>query len=414
LDGLRGVSALIVAVYHVVIAVSVTLAATAGGPVRWPKSGSAAWWLTVTPVQITWGGPEMVIVLFVLSGYVLALPAVRRGWAWFDPSYYPRRLVRLYLPAWAALVFGVCLHELHTGPLAARFWWLNAHTQAATLGDGLRDATLVHDGSLWAFTSVLWSLKPEVEFSVLLPAFLAIGILSRRSRLVAAVSALACLGVALLGLHHGSGVDLQYLPVFLLGVLLAFRSEGVHVKGRWMTALVLPAALVLMTSAYWWHQPGAVAMRGRTYPCAIVGACLLVWVVRVSPQVDRVLTTRPVQWLGRRSYSIYLVHEPIVVAFAFLFVRHGIGWLTLPVGLPIALLAAEVFWRRVERPAIRVARMAGSVFAGESASIGLTLSRTGSTHRGSEVSTMGSTSSSGWESPGRLEQGTPRDLDPRG
>ena len=358
LDGLRGLAALTVVFYHSLLAWSVSLAAPYNTGGVSPGSGSLAWWLSDTPLHIVWAGPEMVLVFFVLSGYVLALPAVKRGWSWFDASYYPRRFVRLYVPVWLALVFGVCLHELHESPIAGASWWLNAHAGSASLSNGLDDATLVGKGSSWAFTSVIWSLKYEVEFSILLPIFVAVPLLIRRSR--SALVIVVMLSCVLLdaGAHDGDG-KLEYLPVFLLGVLLAFNIDVLRPRmSRGRTSLALLVCACLLTASYWWHTAGLAHVPG-SYVCEVAGACLAVWLALVSVQATRMLTTKQARWLGSRSYSLYLVHEPIVVAFAFLFVRHGHGWLVVIVAIPVSLVAAEIFWRSVESPSIRLARSFG-------------------------------------------------------
>jgi peptidoglycan/LPS O-acetylase OafA/YrhL len=65
------------------------------------------------------------------------------------------------------------------------------------------------------------------------------------------------------------------------------------------------------------------------------------------------------QWLGSRSFSLYLVHLPIAASVAV-----GLGGqpplpLALALTLILALPATEIFYRFVERPSHLVARRAG-------------------------------------------------------
>lgn len=62
-----------------------------------------AWWLTHTPLYLAWAGPQAVFLFFLLSGFVLALPATDRAVRW--RAYYPQRLIPLYLPVCGSLVF---------------------------------------------------------------------------------------------------------------------------------------------------------------------------------------------------------------------------------------------------------------------------------------------------------------------
>jgi peptidoglycan/LPS O-acetylase OafA/YrhL len=76
LDGLRGFAALGVVVSHTVMASR-----------SWGLGvGSGPWVLSKSPLNILWPGQEWVVISFVLSGYVLALPAVKRSWRWLDAS----------------------------------------------------------------------------------------------------------------------------------------------------------------------------------------------------------------------------------------------------------------------------------------------------------------------------------------
>jgi peptidoglycan/LPS O-acetylase OafA/YrhL len=156
LDGLRGVAALVVLLYHT------TLAFGPASLVRIPPAApfdSATWALTRTPLRIVWAGPEMVVIFFVLSGYVLALPAVKRAWGWLDSAYYPRRLLRLYLPVVAALAFATFLHLLraNTVPPGAT-WFVTMQDLPLSLGHAVVDASLIALPAVKAIDPVLWSL----------------------------------------------------------------------------------------------------------------------------------------------------------------------------------------------------------------------------------------------------------------
>jgi peptidoglycan/LPS O-acetylase OafA/YrhL len=68
------------------------------------------------------------------------------------------------------------------------------------------------------------------------------------------------------------------------------------------------------------------------------------------------------QWLGSRSFSLYLVHHPIVLAFAYGFHAPSFVML-LALAVPASLLGAELLHRVVERPCHRVARAVGAQVA---------------------------------------------------
>ena len=137
-------------------------------------------------------------------------------------------------------------------------------------------------------------------------------------------------------------------------------------------ALVLAALLLL--NSYWSVLSRSPVGRTALYELAaaralaVAGAALAVVLVAHNPLTRAPFERRPVQWLGLRSFSLYLVHEPIVVSIALILGAAAPLWLTLAIAVPVALLLAEGFYRLVERPSIRLSHRVG-------AGIGNSLSR---------------------------------------
>jgi 3-methyladenine DNA glycosylase AlkD len=75
-------------------------------------------------------------------------------------------------------------------------------------------------------------------------------------------------------------------------------------------------------------------------------------------RAQRWLTGRTVLWAGAVSFSLYLVHEPIVVA-SVKALGDRMLWLALPLAVVVALTTAELFRRGVETPAGTLARQIG-------------------------------------------------------
>ncbi|HWI75194.1 MAG TPA: hypothetical protein VNT55_24745, partial [Baekduia sp.] len=120
-------------------------------------------------------------------------------------------------------------------------------------------------------------------------------------------------------------------------------------------AVAVGAAVCLLSADLW--LPGAVRASGPGGALVVAGAILAVVLPLVYASVARPLCSAPMQWLGTRSFSLYLVHFPIVLACAYGFGRPGLPVLAAT-AIPASLLAAEAFHRVVERPCHRLARAA--------------------------------------------------------
>jgi peptidoglycan/LPS O-acetylase OafA/YrhL len=369
LDGLRGLAAVVVMLTHVLIASQPRLAAAYGpGPVS--DAPSLGWWLIHTPLHVFWAGQEFVIVFFVLSGFVLTLPVAtgQRFSAW---GYYPRRALRLYVPVCAAVVLAAVLHAAVSRPVRpGGTFWLDQHADPLGLADALRSVSLVIPAHGWAYLPVLWSLRWEVIFSAALPAFLLIAVACRR---VPWVPVLLSFAVILLSGTHQSA---HYLPSFMLGSVLATQLAPI---GRVRDALaprtgrntttegaLLTLAVVLLTAGWWFRADRWITsadtrdLATHLQWCAITaGAAIAVLLPLVSGRCSAALRHPVMQWTGQRSFSLYIVHEAVVVTVAFALGASLNGVLLLLIGVPLALLTAEAFYRLVELPSHRLARKAG-------------------------------------------------------
>ncbi len=356
LDGLRGVAAVVVVVHHVALAVpSIADAAT-----REHAVGSGPWWWYSSPLRLVWAGEEAVLLFFVLSGFVLVGPALAPGHRWW--AYYPRRLLRLYLPVWASLLLAVVLVLALPRPGAGEIGEPLAPWTRASVSSAPHDALLLlGTGGL---NAPLWSLRWEVLFSLLLPAYLLLTRARVRGALAAVVVLVGCVAVG-----TATGVDaLRFLPVFGLGVLLYAHRAAVldvverlarHSPAVWW---VLAAGCAVLLTGRW--VVDGLPVRSRLLEAVgsgapIVGGCLAVVLALGWRPARDLLEGRLCQRLGRWSFSLYLVHAPILLAL----VGSTAGVLRVAVAAVLALVvsvaAAAVFARLVEGPSHRLAQVVG-------------------------------------------------------
>ncbi|MGB3554805.1 MAG: acyltransferase [Jannaschia sp.] len=351
-DGLRGVAAFMVLIYHYFCLAHP----------RWTASMSTDPRAVVdTPVYLLWNGAFAVALFFVLSGYVMAAAARRRRSSLMANT--AARYLRLAVPAaascvlawiWLSMVPGAADTMADSVDHTSR--WLDftyqddVKTPVIALADGM-GAVFVRGYS--RFNNVLWTMKIELFGS--LAVFALYFLTSGRLRLI-----LLGLGTVVLppltepsyiafglgaGLYeaHRSGLlaRLDRIPalgpvVLLVAVALAFPGDGFHIRES------LPRV------AEDW-QVG----EHRGYLHVIAGTLLILAVIQI--RALRVLFGLGVaQWLGRMSFSLYLVHVPLLYTFgAWLFVESEVPSPVIAVlFIACSLLLAMVFERFIDRPLI--------------------------------------------------------------
>lgn len=203
------------------------------------------------------------------------------------------------------------------------------------------------DGSVLAMVDLpSWSMCWELLFSLALPIYV---VIATDMRIVAPV-VLACVLVA----EWAQWPPLRHMAVFALGVALA-RSLVDRGRESMRSIVAVPAALcgvVLICQSGLGVLPGVVAQ-----PLAVCGCLLLVAVALARNAVSDALSTAPVRWLGRVSFSLYLTHLPVRDWLVpYIPVRGALRPVLL---ILLCLLVAEVFHLLVERPATMLSRRLG-------------------------------------------------------
>jgi peptidoglycan/LPS O-acetylase OafA/YrhL len=372
LDSVRGVAAFIVVIHHCFLTRPVYSDYFFS---RWqtPAIGAVSSIFLHTPARIVWSGYEAVTLFYVLSGLVLALPWVV-GRAPDYKSFAIKRLCRLYLPYVAAIaIAGIANFALlHRGYVPGASKWVNemTWTHAVTLPVIFDHLALIgHHATINGVThTLIW----EIRVSLLVPLLIA-PIL--RWRIRGALAVLACLFTIIVSMQllcgnmgalgdlllltphqnliHRLAFEVQwtayYSCFFVLGMVLATRLNSIRLffarNGSWFSFPLLFSG-VLVFQGHWshWHvvQESMVA----------VGSVLLLCAALSPGMMETMLLKRAPRYLGKISFSLYLVHVPVILALTIL----TRGALSLPVLIaivvPVSILFAIPFDRAVTIPSV--------------------------------------------------------------
>jgi peptidoglycan/LPS O-acetylase OafA/YrhL len=321
LDGLRGVAALMVVTYHF--------------------GGRDYVWLS------GWTGIQ---IFFVLSGFLITTLALREESSTGHVSlrnFWIRRLFRI-LPAYLVVLLAMILTTYRRG---GSDWTL------------LREA-LPH---YWTFTNELghpespwmlsWTLGIEQKFYLLWP-LVAFGVaLSPRIRLVGIGLVAGALTVAASTWGDAPGSPASYVSILVgcaLAVSMHTRAGFDRLRplmtrtGRTIVLLVLLVAQLLLERSY------ALVGELATVVYVVVVAAVLPGLL-TDGAAATALSTRPLRWLGARSYSLYLCQ--VLAAWTVYALLPKLTATAMVIAtMVVGLMVADFLYRYVESPMIKLGR----------------------------------------------------------
>ena len=252
------------------------------------------------------GGFVGVDVFFVISGFLITGMIVREGFSLLH--FYARRGRRL-LPAMFAVI-ALCN--------AATFLLLAPDALASYAKSAVASVLLVANLLFWSEAGYwdtaarskpllhLWTLALEWQFYFVWPLVLMAA--RKRFVLVVAIAALVSLATALWVARSDPSAAFFLMPFrvfeFAIGALLWFAPPARRLSE---TACIGGLAMIALS---------VVAFAGHSSPALMliptIGAALAIWGGRSS--VSGLALRNPVSaYVGRASYSIYLVHWPLIV-----------------------------------------------------------------------------------------------------
>ncbi|MDD5035471.1 MAG: acyltransferase [Methylococcaceae bacterium] len=317
LDSVRGLAALAVIGSHYVNTYDI------------PCQGWCDRLLTSSPLHIWWDGGAAVSLFFVLSGLVLSLKSFRSGIG-ADLSHYSLgnycivRFFRIWPPYAVALILSVSLYR-HYHDSASDFpltiprqndWVPTLWGHEVGWIDAVRESFLFYLPKVVVYLPHAWTLSIELVLSLLMPLGLLLAARSSTWLIFFTLYAIFVLGVSMFLFH------------FMLGILIAKYHEFC---GDWLRDHGSCRRILLVLGVLFYTAGDTLT--DRIAPDAMawfsgLGAGLLLLTVFGSLRMQRLLSMPVLRYVGKISYSIYLIHFAVLVAVTPRF----LAWLDAPSG----------------------------------------------------------------------------------
>jgi exopolysaccharide production protein ExoZ len=300
-------------------------------------------------------GDSGVEFFFVLSGFIIT-------WAHFNEigrpadllNYLRKRIVRIYPTYW--IVFAI----VYLLTLASPTLRSTVPHDYATLVKSL--ALLPQEQSIPGGTgtpvlSVAWSLQYEVCFYALMAIF----IVSRPLGILVSIPLLVNFGACQIGAcsFPRSFFSSNLILLFGLGVLIAYCSKrSIRIK-RPMIVAAIAAAAFISFGAFEAVAGTETLPLDRRLIYGLLSAVVIFALVQSEGSGQLRIKNRWMPLLGDASYSLYLIHYPLISLLCKLLIFVGLaGQIGAVIAYPVILCAciftALAFHVLVEKPILRV------------------------------------------------------------
>lgn len=316
-----------------------------------------AWILSGKPTDLlpagVWGPLRMAVPLFfVLSAYFAARPWLRAALDGAEPPaagpLLRRRFARILPLFWL------------TGLVALGVLAGTGSSAMPDLPEAVAYALMLHDwvpaGAAGVLNPPTWTLPIELSFALALPLIgwlLVRGGRRGRGGALAVAAGLWLAGIAYDVWFQETGQETVWartlmlmLPAFAAGIGAAVLTYERRIAPRTAWALQAGGAALFL-----WYLAGPLGhlQHDLGYRDLIPGIAFAAIIAGMAAHPPPVLGSRPMVWLGGRSFGLYLWHFPVLFLLSERIGWPGQGWATL-IALTAGLLLAELSWRLVEQP----------------------------------------------------------------
>lgn len=328
------------------------------------------------PSRLT-GGFLGVTLFFTLSGY-LATKSIMRATArggFSYPRYIGRRITRMMPPILVTIALAAIATYIAAPSLLPKVQQ-DALPSALFLSNWFyifRNVSYFAAAGLPSPLTHLWFCGVTMQFYLIWPAILMTLCSKTRSRntAIGVTVAFTLISTAAMVLMFNPAADTSRVyygtdaraAELLCGALAAIAaprlremlSGNIHTPGTnkgiskvnaisivWLVAVVA-GALMLTGESAWLYRGGFLLF-------ALLTGLLIVCAQNTECIVRRLLSVKPLVWLGQHSFSVYLVHYPLLILMNPATRTTRIAWWEQALQLVVVLAVTEIFYRLVERP----------------------------------------------------------------
>ncbi len=298
-DGLRAIAIILVFLHHIVTKpIELYLIS-----IDWNVLGQFLNYFTSSGVQL----------FYVLSGVLLLKPYLQKRRIFDTKKYFKRRIERLYPTYFVVLIITAIIFYITT---EFPNWYSEKYMINFDLINFIKQLPIFHINSPY-YNPVLWSLEIEVFFYFIIPVLVFIFVKIDFSKysywgFFIVLTILSTIIPIYLKWYNADFpyniifMFIYYSPCFFLGVILAkydfSEKEGIIMFAVGIVYIIL--SLLVIKS----NTP-------QTFSLFYGG--LIIYSIN-NKQFAKKMSSKILVWIGERSYSLFIVHFPIILLANYL------------------------------------------------------------------------------------------------
>lgn len=331
LDSTRGIAALIVLLAHYQLTIL-------------PQLNNS--WVLKSPFALLVDGKAAILYFFVLSGFVLTLSlrntelSIPGYWKFIVSRFF--RIYPAYLFTLILTFFVISNVNIRTSTWLDQYWGDNTNIISF-----LKQSVLIVRSPYEPIHRLIphdWTLTIEISLSLILPVIAAYSRTYMPWMLI-----MIYLSIKFLGLD-------PFIFDFSIGVYMASNKD--FLIKRWTSSRykipMLIAAIFLITSDYifpeWMRRMDVLLIHHKTWGLSII----LIWILS-STKVQLLLDLKIFQYIGRISYSFYLLHLVVLLCMTILLPSLN-PFLFLLLLILIVVTVSTISFFLIEKPFIRLGK----------------------------------------------------------
>jgi peptidoglycan/LPS O-acetylase OafA/YrhL len=349
LNGLRGLAALIVVFCHFFS--------------LFPQGRWTLFW-KLSPFSLLTSGRAAVVIFFLLSGFALHRMMLKTVPFRYH-AFALRRITRIFGPYLAALALALAGNFWLSRGIRPNFsdWFNQTWTVPINPTAVWQHVLFLGEYDTNPFNCAFWSLVHEMRISLVFPLLLLI--VKGRSAVWSSCAVLFLFTAGSLfrantPRPNNLGESLHYAGLFVAGIYISQHQRSL---AAWFRSRRAPFQKFFIASALALFCYGRFASHLFPYgygelqdiPVGLAAAALLVVAVGSAP-FSAFLVSKPLDWLGTRSYSLYLVHGTVLFALVNLLNMSQPTLLLLPLYVTLAFVSTSLFYVAIERPFVLLSR----------------------------------------------------------